>query len=962
MKWIDKVLGAGEDSKILNEEVPKVEPGVELARWNGLGKVPFTNKKWNDFITTTDEQHKELSNRESFVDLMQAKTLIDDEVLFRDGKTVGAVFEVVPVEADGRTDAFMNTLHNKIISVLRDSIPRDLESPWVIQITMQDDANVESFAKKIEEYGDLNAGNQEFRKEWISIMKEHLEDVSDPDGVFMDEMVSGANWFVRYRKVRVYLWRKVPSIKNDHAPLLQNVVDQMLSRFKAAGVKLIRQDNEELYRWFSHFLVPTGSQIFGKDFDQYLKENPYSTKMDFDDLMAFGEGSTDLIESSLHGTRPVSDDEGNWCFTGKFKRFITIQELSQVPEIGHVSAELQNGDKRIALWDGMPIGAVFSQTIIFIADDEIDAELSKFQGAVLGNDEKVVFTREQITKTRRRIAEGDVIVKSLMGVYVSADTPKEMKYKSRMVTTALDSAGLKTIPMEHDLIAQDTFIRALPFNYNYIHDKKPEVKRARKIFISQLAKVVPFYGRSRGTGHPGFVFFNRGGEPFSFDPLKDRVKNAFALILGPTGSGKSALLNYIIAQYVAFYNAQFFIIEKGKSFYLLGQFLRKHGVTVNQIVVTPSSSISLNPFSTACKLNEVKEDLMSMTEAEKMAFEAKHDLILKAEIDVDELNVDVEEDLSQRDELGEMTIAAITMVTGGEQKELDLLRRHERFDIMTAIIRAGKNTLKKGYTLTEDIANAMEQMSRDDSAYSDARRARLREFSDNLRLFCVGIRDKFFNRKGEPWPEADVTIFDVGMMVSDEYSDMLGVSMVSMLNKVISIAEANQYSNRPIITLADEGHITTTNPLIAPIVTNMTKMARKLGLWFWLATQNLSDFKEESRKMLSNMEWWITMSTTQDEVDQIKRFKLLNEDQISMLLAARKEPGKYTEGVVMSDNLLSLFRNVPPALVMALAQTEGSEKSARRELMEKYDCTELEAAYKVAEAMTAGRKGHKHVA
>ena len=962
MKWLDRIVGTGESPDLLVEEAPKKDPDVNpdatFVRWDGLGKIPFTNKKWNELIATTPEQHSELASRESFVDLMQAKTLIDDEVLFRDGKTVGAVFEVVPVEADGRTDAFMNSLHHKIMSVLRDSIPRDLDSPWIVQITMQDDADVQSFAKTIEAYGDPKAGNQAFRKEWVRIMTEHLEDVSDPAGVFVDEMVSGANWFVRYRKVRIYLWRKAPNIKNDHAPVLQSIVDQMLSRFRSAGIKLIRQDNEELYRWFSHFLVPTGSELFGRDFDQYLKENPFSTKPDFDDLKAFGEGSTDVIESALHGTRPASDDEGNWYFTGKLKRFITIQELSQVPEIGHVSAELQNGDKRIALWDGMPIGSVFSQTIIFTADDEIDAELTKFEGAVLGNDEKVEFTREQIAKTRRRIAEGDVIVKSLMGVYVSADTPKEMKYKSRMVTTALDSAGLKTIPIEHDLIAQDTFIRALPFNYNYIHDKKPEVKRARKIFISQLAKVVPFYGRSRGTGHPGFVFLNRGGEPFSFDPLKDRVKNAFALILGPTGSGKSALLNYIIAQYVAFYNVRFFIVEKGKSFYLLGEFLKKHGVTVNQIVVTPDSSVSLNPFSTACDLKEVKTDLMAMTEKEKIKFEKEHDLILKAETEEDVK----EEDLSQRDELGEMTVAAITMITGGEEKELDLLRRHERFDIMMAIIRAGKSTQKKGYTLTEDIANAMEQMSRDDSAYSDVRRARLKEFADNLRLFCTGVRGKFFNRKGEPWPEADVTIFDVGMMVNDEYSDMLGVSMVSMLNKVISIAEANQYSNRPIITLADEGHITTTNPLIAPIVTNMTKMARKLGLWFWLATQNLSDFKETSRKMLSNMEWWITMSTTQDEVDQIKRFKQLNEDQISMLLAARKEPGKYTEGVVMSDNLLSLFRNVPPALVMALAQTEGSEKAIRKELMDKHDITELEAVYIVAEEMTAGRKGHKYVA
>ena len=962
MKWIDKVLGVGEESKLLDEEAPKVDSNVKLTRWDGFGKSPFTKKQWNSFITTTPEQRKDLESSESFVDLMQAKTLIDNEVLFRDGKTVGAVFEVIPIEADGRTDAFMNSLHQKIISVLRDSIPRDLNSPWIVQITMEDDANVDSFSKTLETYGDLNAGNQEFRKEWIGIMQDHLKDVSDPEGVFVDEMVTGANWFVRYRKVRVYLWRKTPAIKNDPAPDVQNVIDQMMSRFKAAGIKLIRQDNEELYRWFSHFLVPTGSELFGKDFDQYLKENGYSNKPDFDDMSVFDDGGTDLIESSLHGTRPVSDDQGNWHFTKKIKRFISIQELSQNPEIGHISAELENGEKRIALWDGMPMGSVFSQVLVFVAEDEIDAEILKFEGSVLGNDEKIKFTRKKIQAVRQRLAEGDVMIKCLMGVYVSADSEKEMKYKSRTVATALDSAGLKTIPMEHDVIAQDTFIRALPFNFNYAFDRKPEARRARKIFISQVAKLVPFYGRSRGTGNPGFVVFNRGGEPLSFDPLKDRVKNAFALILGPTGSGKSAFLNYTIAQYVALYNAKFFIIEKGKSFYLLGQFLQKHGVTVNQIVVTPNSDISLNPFSTACDLKEVQDDLMSMSEAEKMAFEAEHDLILKSEEDIDEVEVEVEEDLSQRDELGEMTIAAITMVTGGEQKELDLLRRHERFDVMTAIIRAGKNTIKKGYTLTEDVAEALDQMSRDDAAYSDARRARLKEFSDNLRLFCVGVRGQFFNRKGEQWPVADVTIFDVGMMVNDEYSDMMGVSMVSMLNKVISIAEANQYDNRPIITLADEGHITTTNPLIAPIVTNMTKMARKLGLWFWLATQNLADFKEASSKMLSNMEWWITMSTTQDEVDQIKRFKLLNDDQVLMLLAARKEPGKYTEGVVLSDKLLCLFRNVPPALVMALAQTESDEKAVRKGLMDKHGITELEAAYMVAEEMTAGRKGHKHVA
>ena len=45
-------------------------------------------------------------------------------------------------------------------------------------------------------------------------------------------------------------------------------------------------------------------------------------------------------------------------------------------------------------------------------------------------------------------------------------------------------------------------------------------RRSRLVFASHLASLVPFYGRSRGTGHPGMVFFNRGAEPLTFDPLQ----------------------------------------------------------------------------------------------------------------------------------------------------------------------------------------------------------------------------------------------------------------------------------------------------------------------------------------------------------------------------------------------------------------------------------------------------------
>ncbi|MBW8827863.1 MAG: type VI secretion protein, partial [Burkholderiales bacterium] len=71
--------------------------------------------------------------------------------------------------------------------------------------------------------------------------------------------------------------------------------------------------------------------------------------------------------------------------------------------------------------------------------------------------------------------------------------------------------------------------------------------------------------------------------------------------------------------------------------------------------------------------------------------------------------------------------------------------------------------------------------------------------------------------------------------------------------------------------------------------------------------------------------------------------------------SARKEPGKYTEGVVISANSQVLFRNVPPPMSIALGMTEGHEKATRRRLMEAHGCSELEAVRMVARQMAERR-------
>ncbi|MEI7202258.1 hypothetical protein WCT67_19185, partial [Pectobacterium parvum] len=92
-----------------------------------------------------------------------------------------------------------------------------------------------------------------------------------------------------------------------------------------------------------------------------------------------------------------------------------------------------------------------------------------------------------------------------------------------------------------------------------------------------------------------------------------------------------------------------------------------------------------------------------------------------------------------------------------------------------------------------------------------------------------------------------------------------------------------------------------------------------------------------------------------DEVEQISRFKNLNEEQKAMLLSATKLPRCYTEGVVLAKRVEALFRAVPPSLYLALGMTEKEEKVERQQLMNEHGCSELEAVFLVAKKRDKAR-------
>ena len=126
----------------------------------------------------------------------------------------------------------------------------------------------------------------------------------------------------------------------------------------------------------------------------------------------------------------------------------------------------------------------------------------------------------------------------------------------------------------------------------------------------------------------------------------------------------------------------------------------------------------------------------------------------------------------------------------------------------------------------------------------------------------------------------------------------------------------------------------TTNPLIASYIVKVSKLlGRRLGLWLWLSTQNLRDFPGDAEKMLSMFEWWLCLQLGHGELREMERFRQLSTAERNLLLSVRKSPGRYTEGVILADTVQARFRNVPPALCLALAQTRkrGEEPPSARD-------------------------------
>jgi len=714
--------------------------------------------------------------------------------LLEDNKSLAVCFKLTPIPCEARPPNMMEEIAGAISEAIKNAVPCEKNNPWVLQLFIERQNDLS------QQYSDIENSISELRKQssltqaHLKTLKTHFDYVSRKGGVFFDRLVmnkifNGGTLHVRgviYRRIR---GEKESNTRRSQVDDILRVSRKLADQLRACGLSVKRMKGEDFYHWMVRWFNPRPRQTQG-DVNALLKQITFPKT----DEKPFG---WDLTEN-IFFTAPESFEEG-WLFDGLPHKVMTIQHLTANPAIGHLTAERKRGtdDKVFNLIDYLPEGSVLSMSIVLQASSEVEQHLKVIEDSAVGRHALAMKVKSEIETASEAIANGNYLFPLVMALYLRGDTMDDLHEKEAQAEVLLNSNGFKVIT-DDELFPVDAYLRYLPMCYDF-HFDKHNSHRSRYVLLSEIAKLLPFYGRSRGTENPGFIAFNRGGEPWYFDIYKDKTKNAHFLLLGETGTGKSNLLNFLLIHKLALYNPRLFIVEAGGSFDILADYCAKHGLKVNKVKIDPRNPISLNPFAQGLK---VLEQIEALDKGAKARFiETTSEKLVKEQTENTTNNLEDSED-EGRDILGEMVIAALVMITGGEEKEEERIRRADRMLVMDAIINAAyyvkENSGKQ--MIASDVVEGFERIANQLDPHRDAEKIkRAREMADSLRYFTTDpISSRFFNTPGEPWEEADVTVVDFGKFAQEGYEAQRAVAYMGLVSKVLELAENNQYSNRPI--------------------------------------------------------------------------------------------------------------------------------------------------------------------
>ena len=711
------------------------------------------------------------------------------------------------------------------------------------------------------------------------------------------------------------------------------MIAQISSKLQSPGLTLKRLTGKAYYYWWVTWFNPHPALTDG-DVQQLLQQFPYPEKM---------KPASFTLPQNIFFTHPETDDKG-FIFDGIKHRVLYVDGLKEAPEIGLLSREKPqaNPKHRYALLDKLPEGAIYTIQVTFASDEALDAHLMRIEKGVIGTSLKPTEVRDDIKTARDELATGNRLFWVNQAIYYRAATDDIAVQIEKELQTLFTDAKMPLIASRFDLHPINSYLNALPFNFEP-HLARLHLRFDRLVYASELAALLPIYGRNQGARHlPCFTFFNRLGEPVFFDILHHDFisQNSHIALFANSGGGKSVATGWMINSLMATKNARIVLFEMGNSFDRILIHCREKGKVTKQLLLSnqKDKAVPLNPFCEAYKaIPEITDNLSDELAAKMMALKSN----------LGEPAAPNDEDA--RSYLAELSIALRTMITEAnvrEEKRFTLADETLLIEILTDAILTSFHT-HVPQMLTEHVLAAF--VRRLDKEEVPRKKDRILDMHDRLKSYVINSnKSRFFNVPTDPLGDFDIFHIDISAIKEDK--GKLALVMVSLLPRILAMAEASQHDNRPTFLFIDEAHIQFQIPSVVTSALLIAKVARKLGLWLVPITQNVADMNSEmATKILSLIETWILLGVDEKELADVQKFKQLTPEQIALIRDIDSVKGLYAEAVLLGSRYQGLFRVIPPRYLLALLLNEKSEKAERHALEKHHDV--LKAAELAAEKM-----------
>ena len=220
---------------------------------------------------------------------------------------------------------------------------------------------------------------------------------------------------------------------------------------------------------------------------------------------------------------------------------------------------------------------------------ELDKKKKKHEGAANNSPSNAIIADEIQTLLHNIAIDGQLVVNAHFSILFSAHTLEKMENIQSMIENKLFTKGIIVSKNAYNQL--ELWRSAIPGNGT-------ELREYDLFMTTSEAALCFFFKESYPVNEESnfyLRFTDRQGVPLKVDPSDlpmktGRINNRNKFVLGPSGSGKSFLMNNIIEQYLT-YNYDVVIVDTGDSY--SGTCKYKGG---RYIQYTEEKPITMNPF------------------------------------------------------------------------------------------------------------------------------------------------------------------------------------------------------------------------------------------------------------------------------------------------------------------------------------------------------------------------------